>query len=222
MFVGRKVEKEEIWKYIIEDEKIVKGRSVILYGQRRCGKSSLVNEIVLDMQESEEISNHSTIVQFSAVDSSYEEFESALCTKILLAVENTLRRKNELTAERKERIEKYRTSYNWEFFTEVVEDLFESDKEYGIVLVVDDCMSVTMEVLAECRRQTAWSEEMRYEFIKRTLGVITKLADIGITQVYIGNTDMRETLNELGLGNYFERNSFVMCLNALSDNDANT
>ncbi len=228
MFKGRKDEKDEIWKYIIKDNRVVKGRRVILYGQKRCGKSSLADAIVYDMQESEEINNHTIIIQFSALNTSYEELESTLCLKILSAVKATLGRKNKLTVECKAQIKKYQTSYSWDAFTEVVEDFFKSCMDYGIVLLVDECTGVTTKVLEECKKRPEVCEETspekreetRTEFVERTLGVITKLADIGITQIYIGHANMKEAMTELGLINGVEQKSDVKCLTAFSKDDA--
>lgn len=88
MFKGRTEEKRQVWNYIVRDGEFLKGNRVILYGQKRCGKSSLIRMIEHDLRNNEKIKQQAIIVSLEAVDVNPMTLESWLCREIVNGIIN--------------------------------------------------------------------------------------------------------------------------------------
>lgn len=219
MFKGRDAEKEKIWKYIIKDNKrIVKGRRVILYGQKRCGKSSLIEMIKYDMGQVDEIRDNSVIVSVSAADISYNKLEKTLCKQILFALEDTIgESQDEECRKLMKSIKAAKKASSWDEFEEVIKSFGKVLPKYSIVLFLDEFTRVCMQVLNACEE-----EPERREELVNCLSVIKKFTGLQITQVIIGHANMENALKKLGLGNEILEKSMNQRLNAFTDKDART
>lgn len=68
MFFGRKTEFQEIWDCIVSPEKeLIPGRTVIVYGQKKCGKTSLIYQVTNRLKEEEEIRSQAIIIDIDNI-----------------------------------------------------------------------------------------------------------------------------------------------------------
>lgn len=70
MFFGREKEKKDILNCICTDEgekQFVPGRAVIIHGQKKCGKTSLVNQIKNYITEDEELADKAILLNFANI-----------------------------------------------------------------------------------------------------------------------------------------------------------
>lgn len=71
MFVGREKEKKSIFETIVREtggeKRFIQGSTVILYGQRKCGKTSLINIICSDIREDAVLNEQAIIITFSDI-----------------------------------------------------------------------------------------------------------------------------------------------------------
>lgn len=64
MFFGRKIEKAEIWNAIVDENlRLREGRAVMLYGQKKTGKTSLANQILGKIRNTKKVNDQAIIIR---------------------------------------------------------------------------------------------------------------------------------------------------------------
>lgn len=217
MFKGRQTERKEIWNYLVKENRITKGHLVILYGQMRCGKSSLAAAIAHDMKQSDEIKEHTVFVQLSAQNLSYKEIKKSVCGDILGEIKRTLRRAKKATKEELGKLSDVAENGSWDQFKECVKEFYATCPEHSILVFIDEFTKVMVQALAECEMK---SDQEKEAFVRDYLGFISELASQGITVVYVGHANMRKGLRDLKLTNDVEEKSKWMPLFAFIKDDA--
>lgn len=68
MFFGRKQEIHDIWSHFIDDrEEMLPGQAVIVYGQKKCGKTSLINQIKNKIADTPKVREQAIIIDFDNI-----------------------------------------------------------------------------------------------------------------------------------------------------------
>lgn len=68
MFFGRKQEIHDIWSHFIDDrEEMLPGQAVIVYGQKKCGKTSLINQIKNKITDTPKVREQAIIIDFDNI-----------------------------------------------------------------------------------------------------------------------------------------------------------
>lgn len=219
MFKGRDEEKKEIWNYIIDSNKsVIKGRRVFLYGQKRCGKSSLVEMIKYDMSQSDEIKEKTILVSVTAANIPYSGLAEAFGISIMDAIGDTLDERGAENCDKLfEDIDEARDAFSWDSFKNVVNDFYKQFPQYSIILFVDEFTRVCMQVLKAWLKET---ETEKKDKLSGTLLVTNSLEELRISQVIIGHANMIYALKMLGLSNETTEKSLTKRLNAFSYDDA--
>lgn len=68
MFYGRSDETQKFWNHVLdENQQLIPGKVTIVYGQKRSGKSSLVNQFIADMEENKYSEGKTYVVYFDNI-----------------------------------------------------------------------------------------------------------------------------------------------------------
>lgn len=227
MFFKRE-EEADIWKVIAhsEGELLKEGKTVILYGQKRCGKSSLEKEIVRKIKKENDrkkddipsicieygkIIDNYKINQNSDVEAIEQELYRDLLRKILDKPEagmeiNNIHREVLQTM----KVDEYR-NYNWEdVFRNAVITL-----KNPLLVVMDEFTDVCANILE--KYQGDWTKK---ELAKRELNFLNVLESVGATQLIIGHENMKNVFDKMGLTNSMLAKSKIIPLAAFSPNSA--
>ncbi len=221
MFFGRKKEKLDILTRLIKKDEVGQefietGVTIYVYGQKRCGKSSLLNQISEKgkLKKEDKIFEKSIVLTIDANlitrDAFSYELRDKIIEKLLEVAED--REEEEVFATVVEELEDYELSgdnYKSEF-----EDFMEqfhkiTNNEYKIILIIDEFTSYCSAVT----RGLEIGDISPLEFI-------SNLKALQFVQIFIGHERMQQILQEKGLINYTTGRGEVIKVTELSAEDA--
>ena len=207
MFFGRQEEKQEIMNFLLDDEgQFVKGRIVIVYGQKKCGKTSLMYQVMNDLNARKEGQSKAIILSFDTFMAdmdghiSPKDFYLTLYSKLLIRLKNEIRQNHKkLNQELKEK-------------QMAVPNTILCDRE-KIPLIFEEYMSLFMDeygdeyqLIVSMDEFTGWCTRVESVYkehpeVLDSMLFVKKLSDMGIVQIIIGHANMQRALSSLGAYN---------------------
>lgn len=232
MFYGRQNEVNEIWNYLVDiREEWIPGRTIIVYGQKRCGKTSLINHIKNKAKKSKKVNEQAIMLHIpdmAALFAGPEElpyFNRFLYDKIFMLFKREIRQNHpdveKLLAEKNLTIpnlrERYPDSKEYVYdmpsqeFTNFFEDFELYDKrQHKIILIMDEFTGLCTSIM---RNLSAHPEYQNYpKFIKM-------LSGMGFIQIVVGHAAMMRALGELGVINSTAEFAMKIEISALQEED---
>lgn len=223
MFFGRGDEMTEIKNFILEEDRFVSGRIVIVYGQKKCGKTSLIHQIMNELRARGNGQQKALLIyigeffgEVRAIEP--DKFYPELYTMILQYIESAAWEDAELGELLMEKdlevpdLPNYPENDRPAVFRRYIMRLIRAIKEeYQIVLVMDEF--------------TGWCTEIekyhktRPEVLNSLLFVKT-LSELGFVQIIIGHANMEHALTSLGAYNKIGQFAKKINLSALKETDA--
>lgn len=226
----KREEEETIWKVIADSDRRIQksGTAVILYGQKRCGKTSLVNKVISDieMNSKNEEGLKPIIIQRNNIkdtleiskDSTPKDSAEKVYRDILREVmdnkdavialnEEKKKHKDVLQRSQKDELEKY----DW---TSIFKAILVKLKN-PVIVVMDEFTDVCESVLA--KYEGDWKQT---ELAKKEFDFISVLKECGIIVIIIGHENMHTALNELRLTNAISAKADPIELTCFSDPSA--
>lgn len=232
MFYGRQSEGNEIWDYLVTpEEELIPGRAIIVYGQKRCGKSSLINQIKSKMKKSERVKMQAIMLHIpdmGALFGGSEElpyFNRFLYDTILTMFETEIKRAHpeveQLLAEHQLVIPKLRERYSgsgeykYDMPSQEFTNFFEKfelydKKQHKIILIMDEFTGLCTSIM---RNLSVRPDYQNYpKFIKM-------LSGMGFIQIVVGHAAMMRALGELGVINSTAEFAKKIEISALQEED---
>lgn len=208
MFFGRKEEKQEIMNFLLDDDnQFVKGRIVIVYGQKKCGKTSLIYQVMNDLKEREASQSQAIIINFGTfmanMDGNYfpKDFYRTLYSKLLIYLADEISENHvELYRELKEKqmvvpdpdmFEDYNL-ISLKFDRYIRRFMKEYGHQYQIIVCMDEFTTWCTRIESAYKTHPEVLDSM--SFVKR-------LSDMGFIQIIIGHANMQRALSTLGAYN---------------------
>ena len=229
MYFGRTDEQKSLLTYLRDGGKhLIRGKTVLLYGQKQCGKTSFLNRIVEELSRDPEAIILSYDDIYSAVCDSnpllLPDFRSRLSGKLLTDLVKKLREISnpelQTVAVRYDSIlrpldDDLRDEHLVEklnLFSRLLDDFRQSDlSKYKIVLVMDEFTRLCMGVLASMQRNPVCRTVP--EFIRT-------YSDKGFIQIIVGHASMMELFDELNVINRTAQTAKIMQLSNLDSDSA--
>lgn len=225
MFFGREEELQNIWDSIVDDSKSLReGRAIMLYGQKKCGKTSLINQIIRRMREDEAISKQAIILsvkdilEFNGGVTGLKSFSLNFYQNILnmLKIELMLRHRDvrQMLMENGLEIPNLRNCPNFEaaeFQNFFLQFSALSQGRYRIVLVMDEFTRLCTTILSRQRQHPEYNGIPNF---------IKLFSSMGFVQIIIGHPNMMRALGELGIINHTAEFAKRIELSALKEADA--
>lgn len=223
MFFGREDEKKEIIEFILEEDCFVSGRIVIVYGQKKCGKTSLIHQIMNELRARGNGQQKALLMYIGEFQGEIgtiepERFYPVLYTKILQLIEGAAcedEELGELLMEDELQVPdmiSYVESDRPAVFNRYIMRFLRTVKDrYQIVLVMDEF--------------TGWCAEIERNYRNRpevlnSLLFVKILSDLGFVQIIIGHANMEHALTSLGAYNKIGQFARKINLSALKKEDA--
>lgn len=224
----KREEENTVWKVISDvDRNIEKaGNAVIVYGQKRCGKTSLIKKIKNEIEarnENVENSKKTIIIEYNNVkpileiskNSNAKESAERLYREILRNLMNRQEaviniqeeHRKVLALSQKDEMEKY----DW---TVVFKQAMSTLKN-PLIVIMDEFTDVCESVLT--KYEGDWKQ---LELAKSEFDFINELKACDVIPIIIGHENMHSALNELRLTNTISAKSEPIELNCFSDPSA--
>lgn len=223
MFFGRKREINEIWEYISGPSGISRGRTVIVYGQKKCGKSSLINQIVNRIKDDNELSEKTIVISFNNIlqrngnATGLPFFDSNLQINILKELEKEIHNRPDLERILVQNNQTIPNVIDRPYsaaaeFTSCIKFLNSvENQKYSIVLIMDEFTLLCSAIMDKI--------EQNPEF-RRIPNFIKEFAELGITQIIIGHDSMMRALGKLGVINHTSEFAKKIEISALNEKEA--
>lgn len=223
MFFGREDEKGEIRDFILENDCFVSGRIVIVYGQKKCGKTSLICQIrneLLARGQGQQKALWIYIAEFYGEVRSIdpEKFYPQLYTMILQYIENAALSDAELADLLMDEdllvpdMPTISESDRPAVFRRYILKLIKAIKEkYQIVLVMDEFTGWCAEIEKASKSKPE---------VLNSLLFVKLLSEFGFIQIIIGHANMEHALTSLGAYNKIGQFAKKINLSALKESDA--
>lgn len=240
MFVGRKEEKKIIMDTIIHSDesgqRFVPGSTVILYGQRKCGKTSLMNILCNDIRENPVLNDRAIIITFSDIltqtcgdASSLSEFRSGLYCGILKFLRRELEANHpdvdQLLAENNLSIPRPSQFLKMSYMLQqsLFDDFFHSFEEidqgrHTIVLIMDEFTRLCTSIADIVEAAPEGSPEKLYADIPSFIRMFSQA--FHFVQLIIGHAAMMRAFGRLGTLNHTAEFAQKVELHALKPEDA--
>lgn len=232
MFFGREKEKREILECIIREndgeKRFLKGSAVIIHGQKKSGKTSLVNQIKNYIEDDPELSDRAIILDFADILSDIggaeeiPKFRHSFYTRIMseLRIELRLRKDiREMLEENGVEIPDLNKGYpeTWaSAFAGFVKEFNAVDKgRHSIIIFMDEFTTLCTTVLAEIKNHPENEAVLR-----QIPGFIKTFSQAGFIQIIIGHDAMIRALETLGVINHTVEFAKTVEIAALDDDSA--
>lgn len=223
MFFGRDDEKRKIINFILENDRFVSGRIVILYGQKKCGKSSLIYQIMNELRARGNGQQKALMIYIGEFyadvrNTDPNKFYPELYSMILQYIESATWEDNELDQLLVEKdllvpdMPGYAEADRPAVFRRYMMRLLREIKDkYQIVLVMDEF--------------TGWCTEIEKKYktkpeVLNSLLFVKYLSEMGFVQIIIGHANMEQALTSLGAYNKIGQFAKKVNLSALQKDDA--
>lgn len=225
MFFGRKEEIKEIWNSIIDENNILReGRAIMLYGQKKCGKTSLINQIIGDMKNNAAIREQAIILSVKDILEMnggvtglagfslnfYQTILNMLNIELMLRHKNVKKKLTEfgLTIPNLKEHPGFEAAEFQNFFMQFTAI---DEGKHRIVLVMDEFTRLCTTILDQ--------RESHPEY----LGIpnfIKLFSSMGFVQIIIGHPNMMRALSQLGIINHTAEFAKRIELSALKYDEA--
>ncbi len=229
MYFGRKDEQNELMKYLMDGQKgLAGGKTVIVYGQKQCGKTSFINRIRKELESSprafvlyyNDIYYNICRNSVDALAVFMQKFYGDLLEKL---VEKLQQCENQDLHAIAEDCDDYFRLFDDDLLHEYLEEktrlFFRLIKDiqnigsgqYKIVLIMDE-FTRFCNIIWNC-------SDLHPEY-KRIPEFLRSFSEMGFVQIVVGHNSMMQTLGELNILNRTAQIAKVMQLSALKDEDA--
>lgn len=214
MFFGRKAEKEEIMASICTDvgeKRFIPGSAVIIHGQKKSGKTSLINQVKNSIKEDPILSDKAIMLNFSNIltDTGGVEqlhcFQRTFYAAIMSRFKHAIKRfhpdvlqmliDNDITIPNLLRPD-YRDIWP-AAFDEFFQDFYSVDNgRHSIILVMDEFTMLCTTILSEVQN---FPEK---ESLNNIPNFIKTFSQYGFIQIIIGHEAMMRAFDTLGVLNH--------------------
>ncbi len=210
MFFGRKDKLDEIWTRIVDEEGLVKGSIVIVHGQKRCGKTILIDKVKRDILEKEELREKTIILHIknmSAVCSDEElpyfyrlfyhrilkELKMALMTKHPGILKKMSANQLEFPDLKAKKDGKYVEEIPSVAMREFFEKFYEIEgNNCKILLIMDEFTGLCRQVMRNCDKDASIEDIPKFlEFLQ----------ELEFVQIVIGHAAMMRLFGKLDMLN---------------------
>lgn len=247
MFVGREEEMKTIWDQVIEvkgtETHLVPGRTIILFGQRKCGKTSLVNQLASRIKDNSQLNQQAILIESKdflgdvGELTSLSDYRQALYIWIIEKFFERIKKYHpELLAEMNrsgfEILDEAAIDEMWDMDVRKVSRIFERlfinfkerfEDKYVVVLLLDEFTRLPVKILElidSCHDDQSSEDKSRILQLSEAPKFIRKFSrDLGFIQFLIGHVAMPEALERLGW-NHTGEFATVVELKELSRPDA--
>lgn len=229
MYFGREDEQNELMEYLRDGQKcLVDGKTVIVYGQKQCGKTSFTNRIRKELEGNSRVfvlyyddvyANicHSSV---NALEVFMEKFYGDLLEKLMKELRQSIDLDLLALAERYDSymqplmddlLHEYLEEKTRMFFHLLRELQNISVNQYKIVLIMDEFTRLC-NAIRNCRN-------LHPEYITIP-EFLRSFSQLGFIQIVVGHDSMMQTLEDLNILNRTAQTAKVMQLSALREEDA--
>ena len=234
MFYGRNEEVNQIWDYIVDtNDELIPGKTLVIYGQKKCGKTSLINQIKNKIQENEKVCKQAIVIHFNSILSEcvasmdlscfsmnfYEFFLRKLEREICLSEQHA--DLCELMAEAdleipeltENLVDTYRAPMSFNNFMEEFKAL--DGGKHKIILIMDEFTSLCTKISQLIKSGHPEAENYRTipDFIKA-------FSEMGFIQIIIGHAAMMSAFEYLGVINHTSEFAKKIEISALKEEEA--
>ena len=239
VFVGRKKEFRDIKGTIMqtsgEKMRFVQGATVLLYGQRKCGKTSFINKLIGDINDNPELSEQAIFITFTdflgeigpIID--LNEFRQSQYMFILTKFRDEVRDRHPVLWEKLSSegmlppteddifaMSEAKLAYSFiNYFTKF--RAWDGGK-HTVIILADEYSRLPVRILQ--RREFDYPSFIRNQLIDIPSFVRSFSVDLGFVQVFIGHYSMIRSLRELGTWNHTGEFAKVIKLAELEDEEA--
>ena len=225
MFFGRQDEIKDIWTSLIDENNILReGRAIMLYGQKKCGKTSLINQIIGRMKTNEDVQKQAIIIsvrdilEFNGGVTCLGDFSLNFYQNILDEFEEAVRTNHKDLLEQMEQngLEIPFLFDNPSTAPALFQRFFRSfssldQGKHRVVLVMDEFTRLCTTIIA--------SKEKHPEY-QGIPNFIKLFSSMGFVQIIIGHPNMMRALSRLGIINHTAEFAKRIELSALKETDA--
>ena len=225
MFFGREEELVNIWESIVDENQVLReGRAIMLYGQKKCGKTSLINQIVGKMRIDPLVSRQAIIISIKDILESIggvtylADFTLNFYQNILDEFEDAVYKNHEDLADMlvENGLEIPLLLDNPSMAPALFQRFFRKfaalDKgRHRVVLVMDEFTRLCTTILS---RKDVHPE---YQGIPNFIKLFSSM---GFVQIIIGHPNMMRALSQLGIINHTAEFAKRIELSALKEADA--
>ena len=221
MFYGREEEIKKIMLHLVNDKKktLIPGKTIILYGQKKCGKTSLINQVVGRIEEDKDLKNNTIVIRFESVlggivqQGQLGSFNQCLYYRVLSGFEKAIKHmpevkqlleENNLTIPDVLQNELTAAAQFYEFFTTYKKI---DQGRHPVLLIMDEFTSFC----AALRDKPEFHDLPSF---------IKSFSEIGFVQIIIGHESMIRILGQLGVLNATAAFAKTIELSALEEQDA--
>lgn len=220
MFYGRTREMEEIWDYLVKDDHFIRERAIILYGQKKCGKTSLIKQIAnrIVKEENRQLRDNTIIVEFGDImgenGNDLDNFYANLCNNFLAQFRLEVRRNHKDVWEmmHENELEIPRISQNISMAASLFNGFFQEFME------LDEGKHSVLVIMDEFTRLCSMVRESKAHYALPTF--IKTFSNLGFVQIIIGHDSMMRTLGYLGVLNSTAEFAKRFELSALEEKEA--
>ena len=208
------------------------GATVILHGQKKSGKTSLINQVKAYVERSEALSSRALIIDFDSTLSNVggvsqlHNFLAMFCDAILQRFDQQVRQHRDLRRKMRENglripdlLDDMPTAYARfsRFFTQF-NDL--DNGEHTVLLFMDEFTTLCTSLLTEIESARAAGDTARVNYLQHIPDFIKDFSGKGFIQVIIGHEAMMRSLNTLGMMNQTAEFATTVELTALRPSEA--
>lgn len=213
-------ERKELWEYLTcqteEGTEFVPGRCAFVWGTRRAGKTTMMNQIEAQMQDDELLRSRTIFIKWGfflsvvgggeAVESG--EWEAILYSEILkgiakIARENLQKKDKELFNFLKvhglntKLSEDGSARREFDDFMERFNQCNTGKRPYRIVLVIDEFTGFARTLYMKFQDARSGDQLERADSLKRQMDFIRYLSEKGIVQIFVGHDAMMQAMEKL-------------------------
>lgn len=225
MFFGRKEELKNIWDSIVDENQVLReGRAIMLYGQKKCGKTSLINQIIGRMRIDSSVSRQAIIISIKDIleciggVTCLDDFSLNFYQYILDEFEDAVNKNHEDLADllMDNDLEIPLLLENPSMAPALFQRFFRKfaalDRgRHRVVLVMDEFTRLCTTILS---RKDVHPE---YQGIPNFIKLFSSM---GFVQIIIGHPNMMRALSQLGIINHTAEFAKRIELSALKEDDA--
>lgn len=229
MFFGRKTEMKKILESICtqaEEKRFIPGSAVIIHGQKKSGKTSLVNQIKNYIKEDDVLSNKAIILNFSNILDETGGVELLHCFKRTFYAVIMSRFEDEVCENHPDVVEKMNeiglevpdllsaeSESIWSVkFDKFFRDFYKMDGgKHNVILFMDEFTLLCTTILSEIERCPEKA------FLNNIPNFIKTFSQYGFVQIIIGHEAMMRALDTLGVLNHTAEFAKSIEISALDD-----
>jgi len=239
MFFGREEEKKKILNAILRDvdgcQRFYPGSTILLYGQRKCGKTSLTGKICDEIRKDKNLSGQAIILTFSDILTNLggpkilPEFRMAQYRHTLIRFDREvhnnhkdveeLLRKNNLTVPSKSNLSRMSYAELQMFFEDFFQRFSQLDQgRHVVVLIMDEFTRLCTTIVDLISAYPNDAQIQLYADIPSFIRMFSR--EFGFVQFIIGHESMMRAFGKLGTLNHTAEFATKIELHALKSAEA--